>query len=116
VSEHLVTLRLKLDSEDGYVLPREAVGCYAGVHWIKRGPHIVKVEPAPRELPTEQGSLILAHITPSAPSLLELAFHDGVPAWFYADAMSFGPVMVSEIGTDWVQIDPKTLRPIEDPS
>lgn len=112
MSEHLVTLRLKLDSEDGYVLPREALGCYAGVHWIKLGPHIVKVEPARRELPTEIGSLILARVDRLlVPSLLSLGTSNGAPTWFYAD--TFGPVMIGEIGPDWVQIDPETLRPVE---
>lgn len=85
--------------------------------WISsKNPDIVRVEPALRDLPTEYGALILAHIGggSDAPVLLALGQHDEEAAWFYSGFMSAGPVYVTEIGSDWVRIDPDTLRPIED--
>lgn len=78
-------------------------------------PRIVKVEPVPPPpLPTEFGSMILAKFSGSvAPSLLELGTSNGSPAWFYADAVSGGPVSTGSILPNWVQIDPTTMRPIE---
>lgn len=78
------------------------------------GPNVVRVEPAPRPLPTEFGALILAYLNVStAPRLLTLGQHDERPAWFCSGFMSAGPVYVTEIGPGWVQIDPETLRPLE---
>ena len=68
-----------------------------------------------RRLPTEFGALILAHLNAStAPRLLTLGQHDEQPAWFCSGFMSAGPVYVTEIGLNWVQIDPDTLLPLEE--
>ena len=106
--DYLLGARGIIDIEDGDDASRTHCICsdYDG---------IVEVKQVPRELPTADGALVLAHLVgPTAvPTFLVLGEHDGSPAWFYQDAVSFGPVFVSEIAEDWVHIDRETLRPVQ---
>ena len=72
-------------------------------------PCVAKVEPAPRNLPTEYGALILANVGGRGiPCLLRLD-RDG-------DWTNEGCVAgVDEILPGWDQIDPDTLRPVDQP-
>ena len=118
----LITIPATVDSEGDHHLAPGVVGdCSRPDHWIRRQ-SVVKVEPAPRHLPTEIGSLILAwvHFGDANPRLLKLVherIRDDDPmedAWCVVGARDW--VRAEDIVNGWVQIDPSTLRPLEDPS
>ena len=113
----LVTLRLRVGGEGGYTLPEGAVDWDDSGHWLlEPGDHIIKVEDVPRPLPTELGSLILARVDRD----------DGAVVRFPAMALTLSSqgdwwgnaerVRTEAIQSDWVQIDPATLRPVEEES
>lgn len=76
-------------------------------------------DPLPELLPTEAGSLILAKVRHHGLRLLQLLpSQTGHPAsggrtWDIVGAGDW--VDVADIGEDWVQIDPETLLPVEQP-
>ncbi len=101
-----ITLKAYKDADGDYCL----VPFGEGPRYISRNnPALVKVEQLPRELPTRAGTVLLIKVEGGLHPLVAILGLDGL--WTTPSRLLLQP---EDFLPDWVEINPSTLRPIDD--